>query len=471
MTRYVLDAGARRLDHGLALLAGSPLRLLRLRRAGAAVLDAIERGDPVDPAGATGRLLERLVDAGAIHPVPGPGRWGAADVTVVIPSFGDDAGALAASCAGVAEVIVVDDGSKPPLEAVVGTRSIRLDVNAGPGAARNAGLACVRTALVAFLDTDTVPAAGWLDPLLAHLDDPHVALAAPRVVPPPASPGSGALAAYEATRSPLDLGPEPARIRARTRVSYVPAAALLARVEALRAVGGFNEELRVGEDVDLVWRLDEAGWACRYEPASTVGHIPRYSLGAWLARRVDYGESAGPLARRHPQALAPAAVSGWSGAAWALAAAGWPLAGAALTAGTALALARKLRGLERPVPEAFRLAGLGTLFAGRQLATAVMRVWWPIAVAGAVVSRRARRALLAAAILPALADWRRLRPDLDPLRFTVLHLLDDAAYGLGVWRGALAARTAGPLLPDLTSWPRAGSYERRHGHDRADAAP
>ena len=76
---------------------------------------------------------------------------------------------------------------------------------------------------------------------------------------------------------------EPARVAAGTRVSYVPAAALVVRTEALRAIGGFDETLRVGEDVDAVWRLIDAGYRCRYEPSVVVHHRPRSTLSAWTA--------------------------------------------------------------------------------------------------------------------------------------------------------------------------------------------
>src|SRR4029079_460923 len=122
---------------------------------------------------------------------------------------------------------------------------IRMGTNRGPAAARNAGLAKVDTPLVAFLDTDVEAADGWLEPLLGYFDDPRVALVAPRVR---STPRSGHLAMYESARSPLDLGDEAARVAAGTRVSYVPAAALVVRTEALRAIGGFDETLRVGED-------------------------------------------------------------------------------------------------------------------------------------------------------------------------------------------------------------------------------
>ena len=107
----------------------------------------------------------------------------------------------------------------------------------------------------------------------------------------------------------------------------MPAAALVVRVDALRSIGGFDADLRVGEDVDLVWRLDEAGWRCRYDPRAEVDHLPRPTLAAWAAQRMSYGRSAAPLALRHPGALAPAAVSGWSAGAWGLTAAGRPVAG------------------------------------------------------------------------------------------------------------------------------------------------
>jgi mycofactocin system glycosyltransferase len=237
----------------------------------------------------------------------------------------------------------------------------------------------------------------------------------------------------------------------------VPAAALVVRVEALHQVGGFDPGLRVGEDVDLVWRLDEAGWRCRYEPASVVEHRPRPDLGAWARQRMAYGRSAGELSRRHPGALAPASVSGWSAGAWGLAAAGWPLAGGALTLGAGLALGAKLGGrkaLDAPWTESLRLVIRGTMFAGAQLATAMRRAWWPLALAAAVPSRRARRAVMAAAVVPPLLTWLRRRPALDPARFVALQVADDAAYGVGLWQGCWRARTVAPLVPDLTSWPR-----------------
>jgi hypothetical protein len=72
--------------------------------------------------------------------------------------------------------------------------------------------------------------------------------------------------------------------------------------------------------------------------------------------------------------------------------------------------------------------------------------------------------LLAAAVIPALHDWTRNRPPLDPARYIALRVADDLAYGWGLWEGAHAARRADALLPDLSSWPHTGTYERIHRH-------
>jgi hypothetical protein len=129
-----------------------------------------------------------------------------------------------------------------------------------------------------------------------------------------------------------------------------------------------------------------------------------------------------------------------------------------------MALSKKLGALTRPTEEALRLAGLGHLHAGRLIARALTRSWWPVTVPLAIASRRARRVLIASALAPVLYEWARNRPPLDPARYAVTRLADDLAYGWGLWEGARHARRADALLPDLSSWPRAGSYERAHRH-------
>jgi mycofactocin system glycosyltransferase len=458
-----LDPSASVIENGRVLLGGSPLRLARLTEEGAALVRRLAVGEPVPAGRAATELARRLLDGGLVHPDLPRCGLDRDDVTVVVPVRGRLHPALAeqlVAASGRTRVIVVDDASETAVADPGGAvEVVRRETCGGPSAARNTGLGHVRTALTAFVDADCVPDANWLDGLFGHFGDPLVAAVAPRVTSPDTT-GAPALARYEAMRSPLDLGTLPSRVRARTRVAYVPSAALVARTDVVRGLGGFDETMAVGEDVDLVWRLDEAGWSVRYEPTVEVVHHHRTAPAGWLRRRFDYGTSAGPLAVRHPGALAPVEASPWSIAVWGLLATGHPLAAAVAGATTVDLLARGLASLDHPFPVAARIAAQAHLATARMLSDAVVRPWWPLAVAVGVTSRRGRRVALAAAVGPPLWDWARTRPPLDPVRWVAFRLADQVAYAAGVWTGSARARTADPLVPELTSWPRPGRYTR-----------
>lgn len=446
MNRFSLDPTTRTVGDGTTVLGGSPLRVFRLTATGRDVFDRIAAGDPVEPS----NLTERLLAAGAIHPVLDPDaahRFGLHDVTVVIPTHEDEPARLyelLRHCADTAGVVFVDDGSESPITGVRGANVVRLRHNVGPAAARNAGFRGAPTQLVAFVDSDVELHSGWLDGLIAHFDDDTVGFVAPRVASGRACAGADvAVARYEERHSPLDLGPHPARIERGSRVGYVPAAVLVVRMAALREVDGFDAALRVGEDVDVVWRMTAAGWIGRYEPGVVVEHQPRRTWRALSEQRMAYGESAAALAARHGSAVAPVRMSPWSLGVWGLAASGRMVSAAGVAGGTALALIPKLRGV--PAADSLRLAGTGHLAAGGSLATAIRRTWLPVVGIGALGSRRARR-LAAAAIVPAMIQG-------GPAR-----LLDDFSYGVGVWKGVITRRQLAPLLPALSAWP-----ERRAG--------
>ncbi|HEY1919762.1 MAG TPA: mycofactocin biosynthesis glycosyltransferase MftF [Streptosporangiaceae bacterium] len=459
------DPSLQTLDDGGVLLGGSPYRVIRLAPAGARLVAGWWRGEPVPDAPGARALARRLLTVGMAHPdvaappadsarAPGPD-----DVTVVIP-VRDRPVELArclAGCQGL-RVIVVDDGSADAAAvaraaAAAGARCLSLPTSRGPGGARNAGLAQVGTPFTAFVDSDCVPRPGWLPPLLAHFRDPAVAAVGPRIVaadsgPGRAAPGSRWLVAYEQARSALDMGPSPSVVRPGARVPYLPAATLVVRTAI--AVGGFAADMPVGEDVDFVWRLTEAGWQVRYEPDAHVAHDHRVRLAAWFGRRRDYGTSAAPLELRHPGRVPAVSMSGWSALAWAATLSGRPVAGASVLAGTTALLARRLAPVTGEAwPVSLRLAGGGTLLAGRLLGSAVSRTWWPAALPVAIAVRRTRLSLAALVLAAPVLDWREQRPPMDPVSYTAARLLDDLAYSLGVWQGCLEHRTVRPLLPAL----------------------
>lgn len=492
-----LDPGLRRRQGGTVLIGGYPLRILRLTATGAASVDAWAAGAPVGPSRPSRRLARRLLDAGMAHPPPAwpPGTASAGGepaVTVVVPTSGRTEGLerLLSSLRGVSgSVLVVDDGSPEPAAVASvagrhGARVLRRDSRGGPAAARNAGWRSALTDVVAFLDDDCQLDHGWASfaALITHLRDPAVAAVAPRVLSLPGRAPAW-LAAYEATHGTLDLGARPAPVRPGSPVPFVPGAALVVRRRALEDLGGFDETMPLGEDVDLVWRLGESGWTVRYDPSVTLGHETRPDLADWLRQRFRYGTSAAPLDLRHPGSVPPLAVSGWTALAWGLVGtgtAGGAAAGAALALGTTAALAPRLP-LERPFREALDLAGRGHLRAGGLMLDAARRVWWPLLVPYALSGRRRRRLALLALIGPPAwqvargahledgggvpRDGTGQRSDQEagptvrpwwPVAWMALRTADDLSYGAGVWWGALAGRRAGPLLPQLHSWPGRG---------------
>lgn len=464
-----LDDSVRRLDRGRTLIGGAPFRITRLSDAGVRALDDLLAGVDRRRAGVVA-LGAWLLDAGVLVPDPSdddPVVVDQTDVTVVVPVR--DAPTDLATCLSSirrlladAVIVVVDDGSVdetgPAVVAEVhGARVVRRSASGGPAAARNDGLARCDSRLVLFVDADVELVADPLTTLVPYLDDPTAALVAPRVV---GTGGAGALGAYERERFPLDIGPTTGRIAPDARITYAPAAVLLCRVEALRAVGGFDESLRYGEDVDLVWRLGDDGQRCWYDGRVVARHPVRSSIHERVRQRFGYGSAAAPLALRHVDRVVP-----WHGsrsvAVAGLALAGHPLLAGGMVAGNAVALERKLHDRGVPPGEAARLVAQGHAASVGALARAAIRPWWPLTLAFTLLAGRAtRRRAMASLLAPPLLGWWRSGREVDPVRWAAAWLADDVAYGAGVWagwwanRGDRRARRA--LLPRLVEWPGSG---------------
>lgn len=455
-----VDRRVKTLGAGSALLGGSPTRLLRLAPAARTML---ENGRLRVRDDASANLARALLDATVAHPRPASGP-SYHDVTVVIPVRDNVIGLrrLVLALRGM-QVVVVDDGSTVPVThrqlagATCALDIVRHASSRGPAAARNTGLARCRTEFVAFLDADVLPRRGWLEALLGHFSDPTVALAAPRIVP--LRPADSAVARYEAVHSALDLGEREAPVVPYGPVSYVPSAAIVCRRSAIVDVGGFDEALQSGEDVDLCWRLVEGGSRLRYEPVATVAHEHRTVLREWLSRKAFYGGSAAPLAVRHPDNSAPLVAPKLTLLAWASVATGSVpglIAGAFFAAMHSRKVVKAVHGDEVGMAEATLLAARGLGYGALQISSAVCRPYWPFAAAAAVLSRRCRRAVVAAAVIDAVHDWFTraklteggVKP-IGPLAFMTLKRLDDLAYGAGVWRGVVRERTLRPLRPDI----------------------
>ena len=230
----------------------------------------------------------------------------------------------------------------------------------------------------------------------------------------------------------------------------MPTCNLLVRRSVYRELGGLREPLRVGEDVDLCWRLRERGHVLVYAPEGVVRHKHLDRLGAMLRRRAVYGSSEATLHALHPDKRGRLRLPPASAATVALVSAGivtrrpWVLAAA--LAPPALDAARRRRRLRRngvdvPVAQVLSSTLRGHLSALYFACFRLVRYHlWPLAARG---GRRARR-VAAGGVRRRLRRRRRLRA--PPARASAcptylgFYVAEHAAYQTGVIAGRLGAR-------------------------------
>jgi GT2 family glycosyltransferase len=72
-------------------------------------------------------------------------------------------------------------------------------------------------------------------------------------------------------------------------------------------VGGFAEALRAGEDADLCFRLERAGWRLESRPRASVAHRSRETVAALLGQLARHGSGAAWLNHAYPGSFPPPA--------------------------------------------------------------------------------------------------------------------------------------------------------------------
>ncbi|MBW2504475.1 MAG: mycofactocin biosynthesis glycosyltransferase MftF [Deltaproteobacteria bacterium] len=199
------------------------------------------------------------------------------------------------------DIIVVDDGSKdetPEVAKELGARLLSSGaVGGGPALARNTGARAATGEILAFIDSDCTASEEWLNELLPVFVEKQVAAVGGWV---DGMHKDTALDCYEAVMSSLNLGTRELSGEAGDDTFYLPSCNLLVRKDAFLAAGCFRTELQVGEDVDLTWRLRDAGWKIVYLPRGKVFHAHRSRLWPFMKRRFEYGTSEGILQQLHP---------------------------------------------------------------------------------------------------------------------------------------------------------------------------
>ncbi len=404
-----------------------------------------------------------LLDRGIADPLPVTDR-DVDDVEIVVPVYGD-AAALARCLASLAPaglpVTVVDDATPEPEASAIreaadahGARLIVRAENGGPGGARTTGFDATTAPFVAFVDADVIASADWISRLRPLFDNPLVGAIGPRVLPDVR--GTSTIELYEETRSELDMGPNPSRVVYGVPVGWLPSASVIVRRSAVTDPP-FEPGLRVGEDVDLFWRMHEAGWTVRYVPDVVGHHEVRTSLKDFAGRRAVYGGSAADLEARHPGRLIPARPSASGLAVLAALSTRHPWVAGAIAL-YELARQRRLLGRDIPFSVAVELTGRSLFSDAFWLGHLLRRDWWPVGVVVLALTPKSAlaRGAAAAMLWEPVRDHLLSPTRLGPVKSLALRWLDDASYGTGVIRNAIRKRVPNVVTPRVRIpwWPR-----------------
>jgi GT2 family glycosyltransferase len=228
------------------------------------------------------------------------GRAAAILLSIIVPAYNSPRelaeclAALRADAPPDAELIVVDDASTDDTADIAeasGACVLRLARNAGPGAARNHGLARAKGDVVLFVDADVVVAPGAVGRVIrAFADDPGLAALFGSYDDHPRSPGL--VSRY---RNLLHYFVH--------HEGHADASTFWAGLGAIRRsifleIGGFDA-VRFArpsiEDIELGYRLRRAGHRIRLDPAIQGTHLKRWTFGSMV--KVDVTRRALPWAR------------------------------------------------------------------------------------------------------------------------------------------------------------------------------
>jgi mycofactocin system glycosyltransferase len=354
------------------------------------------------------------------------------------------------------EIIVVDDAScdgSARIATQFPVKVLAVRTHRQAAACRNLAARQARGEILAFIDSDCVADPSWLRELLPAFRDPAVGAVGGLV---DAYFEEKGLDRYEKVKSSLQVSTWYKRSSEKERHFYIPSCNLLIRRGFFRELGGFREDLHVGEDVDLCWRLQKLGKAVEYRPVGRVYHKHRNHWWPFCRRRFQYGTSEAVLQQLHQDHIKRLLLPLPEFSFWVfLAASAWfsclPLLGIAAAA-LIYQIYRRSQGVGgKGIPirriTITRAVIRTSLALGYHLCLFVSRYYvvacallWPLAL-------RLSAGALAMHTLAGIIQFHLRRPRLNPFSFLIFFTLDQASYQLGVWWGCCRRRFFKPLFP------------------------
>ena len=207
------------------------------------------------------------------------------------------------------EVIMCDDGSTDRTLEIARTFPFRiLDLDhGGLSRARNAGIEAATGEIVAFLDADAACDPQWPWYLALGYDNDEVVAAGGPNWPFPNAPLVERAVALS-PGSPLEV------LVSDDRAEHVPGCNMSFRRETIRAVGSFDPiYTSAGDDVDVCWKLLDAGGEIAFVPAAQIHHHRRATVKGYLRQQRGYGRAEKLLLPAHRHRFNELGQARWSG--------------------------------------------------------------------------------------------------------------------------------------------------------------
>jgi len=196
------------------------------------------------------------------------------------------------------EVIIVDDGSRDrTAEISMDFPEFRLirQPNKGLSVARNVGLHAARGDIIAYTDSDCVVDPHWLTLVVRTLTEKNFdGCGGPNYAPHEDGWVEACCAASPGAPCHVLTADDVAEHLAGCNMVFTKA--------ALLKVGGFDPQFTsAGDDVDVCWRILDAGLRLGFCPAAFVWHFRRNTIKAYYGQQRGYGRAEAMLYARYPE--------------------------------------------------------------------------------------------------------------------------------------------------------------------------
>lgn len=204
------------------------------------------------------------------------------------------------------EVLIVEDGSQTPCEAVCQKYADRLSLryfakaNSGPGQSRNYGAERAEGDYLIVLDSDVVVPEGYLDAVEAELTNQEAdAFGGPDAAHESFTDVQKAIS-YSMTSFFTTGG---IRGGKKKLDKFYPRSFNMGiRREVYTTLGGFSK-MRFGEDIDFSIRIFKGGYRCRLFPEAWVWHKRRTDFRKFFRQVYNSGIARINLFKKYPESL------------------------------------------------------------------------------------------------------------------------------------------------------------------------